>query len=73
MEVSGQLHCLATLIPGKEPPVRIGYETGRVLVPVWTLWNKGKPFVPAGDRTPTVQCIASVNQKKKWKGLGGMA
>jgi hypothetical protein len=28
LEVSGQLHAAAALPAGKEPPVRIGYETG---------------------------------------------
>jgi hypothetical protein len=28
MEVNGQLHALAALCPGKEPPAAIGYMTG---------------------------------------------
>jgi hypothetical protein len=28
MEVSGQLHALAALLPGKEPQVSPGYEAG---------------------------------------------
>jgi len=28
MEVSGQLHDTAPLIPGKRPPVSFGYEAG---------------------------------------------
>jgi len=30
MEVSGQFHAAVTLLPGKEPPIPIGYETGWV-------------------------------------------
>jgi hypothetical protein len=38
--VSGQLHALAALPPGKEPPVPIGYEVGWTPEPVWTAWNR---------------------------------
>jgi hypothetical protein len=38
MEVSGQLHALATLLPEKDPPVPIGSKTGWASEPVWTLW-----------------------------------
>jgi hypothetical protein len=37
--VSGQLHAPATLPPGKELPVPIGYEIGWTPVPVWTTWR----------------------------------
>jgi hypothetical protein len=36
MEVSGQLHTLAALPPGKEPSVPLGYEAGWAPEPVWT-------------------------------------
>jgi hypothetical protein len=42
MEVSGQFHAPATLPPGKEPPVTIGYEAGWAPEPVWTLWRREK-------------------------------
>jgi hypothetical protein len=35
MEVSGQLHALATLPPRKDPLVPIGEEAGWALEPVW--------------------------------------
>jgi hypothetical protein len=40
MEVSGQLHALATLSPGKEPPVSIGEEVEWTPESVWTTWRK---------------------------------
>jgi hypothetical protein len=38
MEVSGQLHALAALTPGKEPLVPTGQEVGWATEPVWTRW-----------------------------------
>jgi hypothetical protein len=38
MEVSGQLHASAILLPEKEPLVPIGYEAEWVPEPVWTRW-----------------------------------
>jgi hypothetical protein len=38
--VSGQLHTLAALPPGKEPSVPIGYEVGLTPESVWTTWRK---------------------------------
>jgi hypothetical protein len=35
LEVSGQLHALAALSPGKETPVPIGQEAECVSEPVW--------------------------------------
>jgi len=44
MFVNGQLHAPIALPPGKEPPVRIGYEAGWDPEPVWTRWqNKKNP------------------------------
>jgi hypothetical protein len=40
MEVSGQLHDLTALAPGKEPSVPIGYEAGWTPEPVWTTWKR---------------------------------
>jgi hypothetical protein len=37
-----QLHALAALSPGKEPPAPIGYEAGWAPEPVWTLWREEK-------------------------------
>jgi hypothetical protein len=42
MEVSGQLHALAALPPGKEPLVPIGYGAWRAPEPVWTRWLREK-------------------------------
>jgi hypothetical protein len=39
MEVSGQLHTLVALPPGKEPLVPIGYGAGWAPEPVWTTWR----------------------------------
>jgi hypothetical protein len=40
MKVSGQLHALAALLPGKEPPVQIG--EGWEPKSVWRLWMREK-------------------------------
>jgi hypothetical protein len=42
MEVSGQFHVSAALLPGKEPLVPTGREAGWAPEPVWTLWKKVK-------------------------------
>jgi hypothetical protein len=46
MEVSGQLHALAALPPGKEPPVTIGYEAGVDMV------SKKKFLSPRWESNP---------------------
>jgi hypothetical protein len=51
MEMSGQLHALATLAPEKEPLVSIGQEDGWDPEPFWTRWRE-KFSAPAGNRTP---------------------
>jgi hypothetical protein len=48
MEVSGQRHATAALLP----PVPIGQEAGRAPEPVWTQRLEEKSFAPAGDRIP---------------------
>jgi len=47
--VSGQLHALAPIPSGKEPPVPIGQEAGWVPEPVWTQWQREKFSAPAGN------------------------
>jgi hypothetical protein len=59
MEVSGQLHTPATLLPGKQPLVHTGQEAGWFPEPVWTIWRR-KKFCPCGTRNPAVQPIASL-------------
>jgi hypothetical protein len=51
MEVSGQLHAPADLLPGKEPLVPIGQEVGWVPVPFWMQWWREKFPAPAGNWT----------------------
>jgi hypothetical protein len=58
MKVSGQPQARAALPPGKEPPVRIGWEAEWAPGPVWTLWRREKYFDPAGKRTTAVQPAA---------------
>jgi hypothetical protein len=36
LEASGQLHAPAALLPGKEPPIPIGYEVDWTSETVWT-------------------------------------
>jgi hypothetical protein len=42
LELSGKLHALAALLPGKKNPVPIGYEAGWASEPVWTTWRGEK-------------------------------
>jgi hypothetical protein len=46
LEVSGQLHTPAVLLPGKELPIPIGDEVGCTPEPVWITWRK--IFLPTG-------------------------
>jgi hypothetical protein len=39
-----KLHASAALPPGKEPPVRVGYEAGWASEPVWTLWRRENSY-----------------------------
>jgi hypothetical protein len=57
MELNGQLHAPAALLPGKEPPVPIGWETGRASEPVWTRWWRKTFAAPAGTQTPILQPV----------------
>jgi hypothetical protein len=56
MEVSGQLHELAALPPGKEPQEPIGLEAGWAPDSVWTPWRKIS--CTAGNQTRAVQPVA---------------
>jgi hypothetical protein len=38
--------------------VAIGKEAGWASVQVWTMWNREKSLVPAGNRTLAVQPVA---------------
>jgi hypothetical protein len=42
MDVNGQLHAPAALLPGKKAQIPIAEEVGWVPVPVWTLRLRGK-------------------------------
>jgi hypothetical protein len=50
MEVSGQLHAPAALLPGKETLTPIGYEAGWTPEPYWTRRGRGKFPAPTGNR-----------------------
>jgi hypothetical protein len=58
MEVSAQLHALATLPPGKSAPAPIGQEAGWSPEPVWMMYRREKPLAPAGIQTQTIQPVA---------------
>jgi hypothetical protein len=49
IEVSGQLHAPAALLPGKEPPALFGQEAGCDPEPVWTRWWRVKFPAPTPD------------------------
>jgi hypothetical protein len=53
MELSGQLHAPAALLPGKEPLVPIGWWAPE---PVWTTWKKEKTCI-SGNRSRAVQPV----------------
>jgi hypothetical protein len=52
MEMNGHLHAPGPLLPGKEPPIPIGYEAEWALEPVWTRWSREKFRDPAKDLKP---------------------
>jgi hypothetical protein len=56
--MSGQLHALATLPPGNEPPIHIQQETKWLYI---CSGHGGKDRIPtpAGSWTPDVQPVAS--------------
>jgi hypothetical protein len=56
MEVNGQLHAQAALLPGKLSPVLIGQEAGRAAEPVWKLWIRENPY-STGNRNRAVQPV----------------
>jgi hypothetical protein len=58
MEVSCQLHALASSRPGKEPQVPILFKVGWAPEPVWTLWRREKSY-PCGNRNPAVHPLAT--------------
>jgi hypothetical protein len=47
MEVSGQLHAPAALLPMNQLSVPIGYEAEWAPEPVWTLWRREKSAASA--------------------------
>jgi hypothetical protein len=62
MEVNGQLHTPADLLPGKEHPVPIGYEAGWASEPVWMQCRREYFLAPRRESNfdhPIVQPVAS--------------
>jgi hypothetical protein len=55
MEVSGQLHVLAALTPGKEALISIGSEAGWAPELVWMQWQREK--IPARNQTLVIQTV----------------
>jgi hypothetical protein len=55
MEEMDQSHAPAALSLGKYLKVPIGYEVSWTPQPVWKLWNRGKLFTYAGNRTRVAQ------------------
>jgi len=51
MEVSGQLHAPAALLPVKEPMVLIVEEAGWAPEPFWTRWWREKFSASTGSQT----------------------
>jgi hypothetical protein len=43
-EIGVKLHVPASLLPGKEPPVLIGYEAGWAQESVWPTWRRDNPW-----------------------------
>jgi hypothetical protein len=60
MEVSGQRHAPAVLLPpGKGPPVPIVQEAGWAPEPVWTQRIEEKSFAPGRPaRSQTLYCLS---------------
>jgi hypothetical protein len=58
MEVSGHLHSLVALPPGKGPSVPTVQEAGWAPEPVWKLWRREKSLALAGNQIPAVHPVA---------------
>jgi hypothetical protein len=67
MEVSGQLHTIAALPPGKVPPVPTGQEADCAQELVWMLWSREKSLAPGQNRTPAIQPVAhAISTELSW-------
>jgi len=61
MEVSGQLHVQAALLPWKESPKPVRQESGWVLEPVWTRWQREKiPCWSCRESNPSSPIVSLV-------------
>jgi hypothetical protein len=60
MEVSGQLHAPAALLPGEEPLVPILYEPGCASELVWKMLSTEESLASARNRTPAVEHIVNL-------------
>jgi hypothetical protein len=53
MNISGQLHAPASLLPGKQHPIPIASESVWPPEPAWILCKREKYLAPAENRIPT--------------------
>jgi hypothetical protein len=61
LEMRGQIHGPAALLPEKDPPVSIGQEVGWTPEPVWMMWRceNSRPYRDSNSDPSVVQPVAS--------------
>jgi hypothetical protein len=60
MEVSDHFHAPAALVPGKEPPVPIGKQTGWTPEAVWTWGEEKKEDCKIGSSKVTTKDLQQI-------------